>query len=542
MALVPIIALINAYNKKTLSSYIWYWLSLVMICLWALDVAIGVIIATLAIFTYICIKQRKKLNFKHIFIPLIVIIIVALVGYIGICLIKNINPITRAIEFIKISMSNESWGLVDIGKTNELNYVICYYLVPVIVVGTLIYTIYKSKGKLDNKTIALIALGLFYIINFQRGIVRHSLVEKKPSYISNFALIYFAIFVTTLNKENMRKALFTYTLCLFASRLIITPEIFLNTNLVSQTINQYSTFTNQDAVYTEKVSRYETSEEIKTRYGEVKKVCDTLLNENETYLDMSNQNLMYVFIDKEKPVYVNQTPALVSGEETQQIYIEEVEKSKKPSPIVIKTKIGKTDFDEIPGDYKFYLLSEYVNKNYTPVADAGEFEIWLKNSEVESRQDKLKPIQNIRPLSKQEYINENPKDMNLKNIPLVWGTYDKKKDDRKVIKELGKDIKVNKEKEIEINTKDINKENGNYIELQITSDKEESMNLELYNNEKKLSTYTFNITKGTHKYIVRPSIAYNWYEGNINNIKLKVQDKVDINSLTLLEANTLKNR
>ena len=73
-------------------------------------------------------------------------------------------------------------------------------------------------------------------------------------------------------------------------------------------------------------------------YKDLKVVLENILDEDETYLDLSNQNLLYALIGKEKPVYVNQSPGLLSGELTQQMYIKEVIDSKKDVPVILKAR------------------------------------------------------------------------------------------------------------------------------------------------------------------------------------------------------------
>ena len=62
------------------------------------------------------------------------------------------------------------------------------------------------------------------------------------------------------------------------------------------------------------------------------------LNEESTYLDLSNQTLLYALLGREKPVYINQSPGLLSGEQSQQLFIEQIEKYEHGVPVVLKAK------------------------------------------------------------------------------------------------------------------------------------------------------------------------------------------------------------
>jgi len=73
---------------------------------------------------------------------------------------------------------------------------------------------------------------------------------------------------------------------------------------------------------------------MKQEYENLKSVLDIVLDDHETYLDFTNQTLLYALLDKEKPVYVNQSPGLLSGDTTQKFFLQEIQNSSKKVSVV----------------------------------------------------------------------------------------------------------------------------------------------------------------------------------------------------------------
>ncbi len=542
IGLLAVIALINVYQKKDKKSFTIFWLSLIFLCLYKLDIGFSASIATVVILVYIYIKNRKTIKLRNALIPLGIIILLFLTLFFGICLVKDINPIMRLIEFIKISMSNINWGYSTLGNKQTFAYPFVYYIMPIIVISTLIYTIYSQRGKVNNRNIILLFLALFYILNIQRGMVRHSLAENNIGCILSFSLLYLSIFIMN-NYRNVNKFLITYGILIVFSGLLITPNTSAYSNLFSNSINKRIQFKQHTEIYNEKVDRIKLSDSMIDEYKDLKTVLEQILDEDETYLDMSNQNLLYALIGKEKPVYVNQSPGLLSGELTQQMYINEVKNCKKEIPVILKAtdKICASSIDGIENDYRYYLLSEFRFNKYEFVAKINNYEIWIDKQVLEEKKNKLQELNlsNLEIIDINDYLVSNTVNMKIGEIPLIWGEYDK---NEKSGKTIGDNISLEKEKSIELplNVEKLEKENGNYIKLEISSQKETILKLALYSEENLMGEYDFNIEKGTHTYVIRTSTMYSWYEGNINKLVINSNDELEINNIEILEADTIK--
>ena len=126
------------------------------------------------------------------------------------------------------------------------------------------------------------------------------------------------------------------------------------------------------------------------------------------------------------------------------------------------------------------------------------------------------------------------------NIPYVWGSLDKNKDSwieqKKIINNRELSYKNTK---IDVDFNDINKNKGNYLKLKINSNYLTTGVIHLYHNDTKVGTLKLTIRKGEFDYVIRISSMYEWYEGDINNIRLRTDSKTNLVNMSILQGDTL---
>ncbi len=543
MAFVAIIALLNAYKKKTMSSYFILELSILFLCVARLDIGFSITVATMITLIYLLYKDKNIESVKKAIISFVSLSGICLAIYLFICYTKNINPLVRMLEFLKLSMSNINWGYASLGDANKFAYTFTYYMMPLIIIFTLIYIIIKNKNKIKKNNIILIILGIFYISNIQRGMVRHSLAENGIGAILSLSLIYLVVFMMQNFKRDRNIFLISYICIIIISNLTLTTNIKKINNVFEDTLKKYNSFKLHDEIYNEKQKRVVVSDKMENEYKKLKIVLDKFLDENQTYLDFSNQNLLYALLDKEKPVYVNQSPGLLSGQTTQEMFLYEIINFEKEVPIVLKAKrkILSDELDRILNDYRYYLISEFTYNNYEPLLEVNDYEIWVQKSKYTELLLQAKEIvdDEITIVKKEDYIKENAKKFYLKQIPYIWGNYDKNIDKQEKLEEVGSNIKLGQEENttINVNIKKIDKSQGNNLKLQIESNKEANITISLYKENQQMGQYNFYVHKGIKNYMLRISTLYAWYEGNIDSIKLNSSEDINIMDISILKDN-----
>lgn len=541
IALIAVLVLNKAFQKKNYLFFVLFWLVCILLCLYSLDLGYAGVLSCICVGAYFYFKQKKNIKIKVILLPLIIVGGGFLLFYLVLCALKNINPILRMLEFLKIAMSNPNWAYASLGDTQKIAYIISYYVLPVFIVFSFIYLIYKIKKGGSTKEILLLFLVAFYIFNFQRGIVRHSLVENTLRCLLSFALPYVSLLIYQYIVKNEKEVKFVliYTSLIVASQLLLSSNILEYTNVFNSSLIKYNTYINQYEIADTKVERVVISKKMREEYQDLEFLLDELLQENETFLDLTNQTLLYALMNREKPVYVNQSPALLSGELSQQLFLEEYKNFHKTIPIVLKSKSKQLSetLDNIPNDYRYYLLSEEIFQNFVPIASINDYEIWATRSKVEEYRKKLESVnyKNVIMLSIKEYLKNDPKDINLKYIPYIWGKYGEA--DKRIISE---NKLLNNEFYFEIDKSD--KIEGNYLEIELESASENKAKIQFCSEDDCFSSYLFKIKEEKNIYLIRVSTTFAWYEEHINKaiITFENENSVSVTNISLLKGDVLK--
>lgn len=174
-------------------------------------------------------------------------------------------------------------------------------------------------------------------------------------------------------------------------------NVILTQTIASLGISRYLDFGFYNQVVDKKVERVITSDEMKQVYIPLKDILDKTLEPNETYIDFTNQTFLYPLVQRQKPVYVNQSPGLLSGEYTQKEFIRECREMDKNVSFVLmplEDEPFSKSLDGIENSYRYYLVSEYINNNFKPLFKNNKFAIWCKKDRYDEKYKLLDSLLN----------------------------------------------------------------------------------------------------------------------------------------------------
>jgi hypothetical protein len=393
--LLPIVILsfLYAYRTKKYKGYVLYWISIAITCLFRLDMGFAIAFASIATWCIVWLLKKNTVSVKKLILSCLYVITGGFTIFVGICLLKGISPLQRVIEFLKLCQSNVNWALSSIGNPAMTAFVVCYFMIPAITAILIVILIFKTwRDKefiVDNKFIIALIIGFLCIFNLSRGIVRHSLAENQNRYIISSAPLFISMFIYIFKKKN--KLLFfiisNVTLMIVLGLTINLNSIFPRP-LINSSISKYLAFESYNTISSEKTERVVVSDDMKKVYLPLKGILDKTLLPNETYIDFTNQTLLYAMTGREKPMYVNQSPGLISGEYTQQKFVEQCEQNGEKVPFVLMPAdqmLFSTNLDGIQNSYRYYLVSEYISNNFKPLFRTSEFAIWCRKDRFQEK-------------------------------------------------------------------------------------------------------------------------------------------------------------
>lgn len=395
--------LITTLNSTSKNKFYWFWIGTILLCVFKLDIGFSSILSGTLAYFLVSYLLKKTIEFKKLAVSGIISFGAALLLFISLCLLKSVNPIKRLHEFLLVAMSNQNWAFKDIGDQNHIIFRIIYYVLPLFIIFLLAKVVLKSLLEKEyvqqilktKQSQAAFVLFIYFALNFYfnvpRGIVRHSfqfgimenIISTIPlavlAYIfikdrKNNILIFLSVFLGLYLVANLNKTTFKNTSSSFLSQALLSAP--------------YNEKYGGDAYAFNGTRAREvfSLSEIKQFKG----ILDVVLEPDETYFDFASLNLYHALVERKNPTYVNQSPLLLNGDDSQKMAIEEIKNAKTPIVIVPKGENVWKTIDGVPVDYKYYLISEYIYKNYTPFKAMSNFDIYVLKSKKVAFENKLK--------------------------------------------------------------------------------------------------------------------------------------------------------
>ncbi len=392
-----------AYRKKpNFKKGVWFWLSFGWCTLYRLDLGFAFGAACASALVLQSVMERNKKAGGRLLASMWAVAGAAMAVWCAVCLVRNVNPWERLLEFLFISASNQNWGLGEIGNPRSFLYVWTYFFVPMGVVICLTLAVFsKALGEEGDreKQLLILILGCAYLYNYPRGLVRHSLAEPPElgmQFIVWTSCVFFAMFAADMRK-NEKLFLPVLTGCILCTAQLFTGNVSLRLSAADNSVGRTGEFTenwkadNPGAEQTV-IRRVRFERDFKNTVKGYEVMLDMLLEEDETFVDFINKTAVYMTSGRRDPAYVSQSPMQLSGEYAQEKFIEEIE----GIPVVFMPADSENPgvsagLDGIANPVRYYKAAEYIYQNYVPLcAYRDAFAVWCLRDRYEEMKEKVK--------------------------------------------------------------------------------------------------------------------------------------------------------
>ncbi|WML41232.1 hypothetical protein RCG19_06140 [Neobacillus sp. OS1-2] len=427
MGIIAVFALHKLMKKPSFNNYLLFFFVLFFTFLWRFDIGASAIPAAVISLVLYFTLYKKRWHIKEAILAGVCTGGLLVLAFILLAISKDVPIIFRSKELLSVVSSNQIWGFSTLGDNHKLNYSLFYIITPSLSVLLFCYLIVRTKWVEKIHPIMFTSISfllLFTLFNFPRGLVRHSLVENTALFILGFTAIPLA-YLPYLIKS---KGLAFHHFIKFSAIGIAYSFVILGTmygtkiedqSLIGKTMDRFITFSDYIAE-DKKVNRYPEPEEYKIRtYGALKGLFDLTMEPHETFIDFSNAPFLYVHTNRETPMYINQTPAFLSDEISQNSFLKEIQAYSVPF-VVFAAQRGFLGIDGVPNHIRSYRVSEYIFNRYTPFVTLNGFDVWVSKDKKSTIENKIKHLsQKINELSLYQPDNNNSKEweaFDIKNI------------------------------------------------------------------------------------------------------------------------------
>lgn len=518
-------------------------------CLFKLDVGVsfgmaGVVCAIL----YLCFTKSKKDVFRLLCAGAFVAGIF-LAGLFAFFAVTGRDFGEFFSNFMTASLSNQHWGCgqlvnMDKGRFPLLLKIAAwtvisgsvYIILPIIFTLCTIRLVKVGKEKLmqDEKAFFVVYFVLAYIFNIQRTIIRHTIASlSSVAYGITFLLmLVFALYFLPKLKRTVPALLFLLLSLFCVGKSFIQKKDFPAPTNPLSTIHGVT-----ESLRSERTSARTIREQDLQYIREARKFVSLFFPEDEkTFLDFTNDSLLYAFTDKRHPAYVNQSPGMVNGKKGQLQFLNQVKEKDipfvfMPLRIVEKEKYFNFFLDKILNSDRYYLIAEYICENYEPLCSFSDTAVWCRKSEHDDLEKKARG-EGYDILSTYDYCDEKCYVHDLDYIPGIWGEYaaEKTADLERLSESLS-------ESENKIPADVLGKEC--YLILKVNADRTSRAKIIFSSTEfSKPVEYNFNLTKGTKYYRIRVSSEIAWYSGKLEKFTLNIPSNASVEDIYFAKAET----
>lgn len=403
-------------------------LSVFFFILWRIDLGYGVLIATgVMLAAHVMQGGLKQIKPIQLLSGTGLVALAILVNLGVILLIKPFDVIGHAREALMYFSSGQSYGYLQLTRVENVAFEVQFYIVPMLLVLLALIgflRIMQGKYSLKHYAVAgMVFLIVFHLANMQRGLIRHNFYEHTDRMVIAMGWAILALagaFLFVRGKQaTLRKWLFVVlgVVLVYGFKY---PELGWADSYYFYAFNKVEGY--QPVKPTrEAIPRYvEPPGYAEKVYGEVKTLMDQF-PDHHTFLDFSNQPMLYFYLRRENPCYFNQNILSLHSRELQERFVHEVEPILERIPLVVFSRVPYDFWDQVdyvPNTIRHGVLARFIYEHYEPYTIANNWSIWKrKDEEMPARNAHTYSVADILKLKmNKKYLVRTNEKVNYRNI------------------------------------------------------------------------------------------------------------------------------
>ncbi|MBS1776686.1 MAG: hypothetical protein JSS64_10455 [Bacteroidetes bacterium] len=489
-------------------------ITLVLTTFWRVDnavVAFPAVALCLLLWAY---ENKSLVSLGKVSLFSLISLLVITAGVAGILQVSGhhiSDNFRSAFEYIGASQAH---GFGEIMNGNAYNLHTAYFFLPIVVIflSMLSWYFYRLQKITLKDLIIIIFFSIVYVLNFQRGLVRHTIGnEGVDKFFVSF--LYFLIpycFIVFYRVKKHKLWIFSIVGFLFLMAFK-TPHPQEDKPLINEALNKIF----QRHILDEKTSpsRHSGSEEYKTIYAGFRKFMNVNFPADASFIDMSNTPLLYYTLQRQVPGYFCQYIQNMVTASTQERDLKQL--NTMYLPIAIFSSYPKHDFfdktDGVENTIRYHKIANYIFNHYRPLGVMDGKYLWLK------KDIKILALDNTIHLP--DSIIYETEHFDIQKLAYLWAKGKSNIDTQGIF--LKKDTNGNWQL-----PPHFSKINGNYIKIDLENNtgKSQMLKTAYFQNGKERGAFSFWVSdQKSAFYLVPVSTQYNWYVCQPDCITVQMQ-------------------
>ena len=558
-------------RKPSVKHYLLFWLSALFSAFFQYDTGVSLGIACILTYMIFCICRKDRRRLSGFILCGVSIGGTAFALYAVYALATGIPVIGRIREWLSLTQgTNLAMGTSVFGDQTAFAFLFTYFIVPCFVVIALVSVLvrFARTGRNPLPAVFAMAFAIAELLFIPRSVAYHNLFASGGMSGVTLNFIHWTTAAWALylasekwRSENLNMAAFSGAMLLVLMTVgAVVTDIFP----IAGSALLYSGFRNAEGMnlrdgYTSNVGKPrilydERTQELADTFSEV---FDTLLTDDQTFIDFANMTCLYMMTGRERPMYIGQSPGFLTDPYSQQCFIDEV--SRHDCPLALMGTTGEEHLlmlNGIPSACQHYQAAEYLYLRYRPLLNFSDFSIWCKN-ELWDEYHALLVKKGFEKKGyrltdygydfttawtddegKTKYTYQLFHSYDLKMEPYLWANFDEYNAVDNPV--AAKAVPAGEKQYTFKGSQSVISDLGNYllVEAENRSDTDTSTNVIFYDSstEGARGQYYFTLKPGKNSYLFRISQDYFWDVFNIDTIEFGWNDAVDIEQVRILEG------
>ena len=369
-------------------NYIVFFATLSGLILWRIDLGYSCLVVMPALLLYYHFRSKTFSIQPRLLVKSALWVTGALLLVIvGFCIYRGQNLFEKIPYALNYLSSAQTYGYMQLGEPEQLAYKVHYFLFPALAGIILIALVMKFRSLNRSRGQRLAYLGLlfmcaFYFVNFNRGLVRHGLIEMTDHFTSSYIYIIvpgaFLVFFQQKTQAFRFVGLVTISFFLLSYYKVPDPS---GSKSFFETMTEAGRRRDSTDLYTI-VSRKKFEPGFKNNKDSL---FIAFINKHtlpgETFIDFSNNPMFYFYTKKITPSYFYQNPLCSHNEFLQKRFIADLTEYNTPYvSFSTDEPVGMDIVDGVPNYLRHYRIAEHFYTDYMPFITAGRIRVWKGKS------------------------------------------------------------------------------------------------------------------------------------------------------------------
>jgi len=374
-------------SPPAFKSYLLLVLLMAGLVFWRIDLGYTcVVILPLIILFYHFTSSRFKISWPLLFKAVAVVLAAVVLLFSALSLYRHQNLFEKVLYALNYFSSAQTWGYTSVGWANQPAYKMHYFIFPAMTGIILIALLLQFRSLNHSKPqrlayLSLVFLCAFYFINFNRGLIRHSLIEGTDAFVSAYIYIIIPAAAFLFMRQNRIAAFVAF--CVIAFFMVSNyrvPDAHEAQSLFEACVFKTKSFEKIDLAAIK--SRVKADPENKPDKSQpFTEFIAKNTSGDETFIDFTNNPMLYFYTQKITPSYFYQNPSCTHNEFLQKKFIADLKDYNAPYLLYAEMNDrGYDHVDGVPNSLRHYRMAEYFYNNYAPYVIVGSYCVWKKNN------------------------------------------------------------------------------------------------------------------------------------------------------------------